>query len=326
VIIISLPFAELDSKVHHLILSGHRLSTTTVYNSIQKGYFAFCQSYQLTPLPLSESLFLRFIAYKAPTVGYNSFNVYLAALRALHTCNYLPPPPANTPRIKLTLKALELQASAPNKKAPITIQQLCSIMSVLPNDFDTLAIWSVITMAFFGCFRAGELVVTPGRSQQVTPRINDISFGFCNNIMYMQLVVKCSKTKPHGFIATIGCSGHMLCAVCTVIQYLHQKGITHTRGNVSTLFTLANGVPITKPFLASKLKQYLLSISVDPTNYSPHSLRIGCASLAGQLGFSPFEIRDLGKWASDAYLGYIHPPLSHSAAYSSRLLCPLPAL
>ena len=310
--------------MHHLILSGHRLSTTTVYNSIQRGYFTFCHQYQLTPLPLSELLILRFIAYKAPTVGYSSFNVYLAALRALHSCNYLPTPISNTPRIKLALKALELQASAPNKKSPITISQLCSIMAILPNDFDTWAVWSVITLAFFGCFRAGELVVTPGRGQQTTLKVTDISFGVCNDKIYMQIIVKCSKTKPHGFTATVGCSGHMLCAVCTLIKYLNRKGITHTGGNLSPLFTLANGLPITKPFLASKIKQYLLSISVDPTNYSPHSLRIGCASLAGQLGFSPFEIRDLGKWASDAYLGYVHPPLSHSAAYSSRLLCPLP--
>jgi hypothetical protein len=90
-----------------------------------------------------------------------------------------------------------------------------------------------------------------------------------------------------------------------------------------------NGLPITKPLLASKLKQYLSYISIGSTNFSPHSFRIGSETLAGQLAFSPFEIRDLGKWASDAYLGYIQTPLSHSASYASRLLgqsLPIPTL
>ncbi len=44
------------------------------------------------PLPLTEQLILRYIAFKAPTVGSRSFNVYLAAIRALHICNYLLSP------------------------------------------------------------------------------------------------------------------------------------------------------------------------------------------------------------------------------------------
>ncbi len=48
-------------------------------------------------------------------------------------------PPNNPPHIKLTLKSLELQLSAPNKKSPITIQQLLQIMAILPNDLDTMA-------------------------------------------------------------------------------------------------------------------------------------------------------------------------------------------
>jgi hypothetical protein len=205
--------AELDGRVNQLILSGHRLSTTKVYNSIQLGFFRFCDMYQLAQLPLTELLMLRFIAFKAPTVGYSSFKVYLAALQALqalHMCNYLPPPLENTAHIKLALKSVELQASAPNNKSPITVNQLCNIMVVLPCDLDTVAVWSVITFAFFGCFRAGELVVTPGHDHITMPRVTDVSFGYCNNLVCMQLIVKCSKMNPHWFTTTIGFSGHIL--------------------------------------------------------------------------------------------------------------------
>ncbi len=76
---------ELDQKVHHLIMGGYRLSTSKVYKSIQQGFISFCNQHNLSPLPLTEQLILRYIAFKAPSVGTRSFNVYLAANRALHT-------------------------------------------------------------------------------------------------------------------------------------------------------------------------------------------------------------------------------------------------
>lgn len=300
------------------MLEGHALSTSKVYRSIQRGYFSFCQDHNLCPLPLSEQHILRFIAHKAPTVGYNSFKVYLAAIRALHTCNYLPIPTPNTPRIKLVLRALELQGTAPNKKSPLTISHMLAIRSVLASDLDSLAYWAIINLAFFGCFRAGELVTVPG---YLPPQVKHITFAQCNGLSYLQLVIKRSKTKPHGFTATVGCTGHVLCAVCSVANYLHIKGITNTCNNQDPLFTLSNGFPITKCLFVNKFRVLLSLAAIDPTNFSGHSMRIGCATLASQLGFSPCEIRDLGKWASDAYLGYIQTPVSHSAAYASRLLC-----
>ncbi len=73
---------------------------------------SFCNDHMLTPLPLIEQLILMYIVFKAHTVGFNSFKIYLAAIRALHTCNYLSQPPPNIPYMKLVSKALELQASA----------------------------------------------------------------------------------------------------------------------------------------------------------------------------------------------------------------------
>ncbi len=110
-------------------MGGYRLSTSKVYKSIQQGFISFCNQHNLSPLPLTEQLILRYIAFKAPSVGSRSFNVYLAAIRALHT----PPPSSNTPHIKLALKSLELQSSGPNRKSPITIQQLINIMAILPK-------------------------------------------------------------------------------------------------------------------------------------------------------------------------------------------------
>ncbi len=69
-----------------------------------------------------------------------------------------------------------------------------------------------------------------------------------------------------------------------------------------------------------KLKSWLSYTGVKPSNFSWHSLRIGCATLSSQSGFAPHEIKDFGKWTSNAYIGYIQPPVEYSTAYASRLL------
>ncbi len=54
-------------------------------------------------------------------------------------------------------------------------------------------------------------------------------------------------------------------------------------------------------------------MGVNLDNYSGHSFRLGCEMLTGQLGFIPYDIKDQGKWSSDAYMGYIQTPVNYSA-------------
>ncbi len=61
-------------------------------------------------------------------------------------------------------------------------------------------------------------------------------------------------------------------------------------------------------------------MGVDPDNYLGHSLRIGCAITTGQLGFTPYEIKDLGKWSSDDCMSYIQTSVNHPEHYATRLL------
>ncbi len=90
---------ELDQRVHNLIMGGYRLSTSQVYKFIQQGFISFCYQNNLSPLLLTEQLILWYIAFEAPTVGSRSCNVYLAAIKDLHICNYLPSTPPITPHV-----------------------------------------------------------------------------------------------------------------------------------------------------------------------------------------------------------------------------------
>ncbi len=53
-------------------------------------------------------------------------------------------------------------------------------MAILPNDLDTMAYSYINTLAFIGCFRAGELVSMPSKLGYECPLIQDLTFGCFN--------------------------------------------------------------------------------------------------------------------------------------------------
>ncbi len=93
-------------------------------------------------------------------------------------------------------------------------------MVILPNELDTMAYWSITTLAFFGCFSAGELVNMPCKLRYITPLVQELTFGYVNGKLFLQLSIKLSKIRTDGFTATIGCSGHFLCAVYSTAKYI----------------------------------------------------------------------------------------------------------
>ncbi len=113
-----------------------------------------------------------------------------------------PPPPK---KIHPIHPNFTIQPPPPQKrKSPITIDHLKAIMAILPNNIDTLVYWLLTTLACFGCFRAGELVSILSQLGYSSPQVHDLSFGTSNGRPYFQLIVKHSKTKPHGFTAIVG--------------------------------------------------------------------------------------------------------------------------
>ncbi len=136
-------------------------------------------------------------------------------------------------------------------------------------------------------FLVGELVHMPSKLWYITPLVQNLTFGYVK--LFLQLIVKQSKTRTHGFTATIGCSDHSLCTVCSTSKYLSRRGITNTWAVKYLLFSLSNGLPITKKMFEQIFKNWLSPTHVNPDNYLSHSLRIGSATPTGQLGFNPMK-------------------------------------
>ena len=138
---------------------------------------------------------------------------------------------------QISVKIYRTKLNLSKQKNPITIRHLPSIMAIMPNDLDSLVYWSLITLMFFGRFRAGGLVSVPTQSSYSAPLVPDISFGTSSGKLYLRLTIKRSKVKPHGVNAIVCCPNQPLCADCNATRYLKSKGIYNTLGNTHTLCT-----------------------------------------------------------------------------------------
>ena len=66
-----------------------------------------------------------------------------------------------------------------------------------------------------------------------------------------------------------------------------------------------DGVPLTRGKFVKEVKKALDMAGVDSKAISGHSFRIGTATAAARCGASEADIKDLGRWRSREYRGYV---------------------
>ena len=152
-------------------------------------------------------------------MSHSSVHVYISAIRNLHVLNGLPEL-VRTPKVRLTVKAMQLKAPKPRQKSPITFPVLSMMWPALDKIKDNSLFKAVIALGYFGGLRADEYT----HNGHMTPSVSQVAF--TSNGLVMNFSVKRSKTCIHGFSRTIGCSNHDICAVCTMRNYLASRGPT----------------------------------------------------------------------------------------------------
>ena len=96
----------------------------------------------------------------------------------------------------------------------------------------------------------------------------------------------------------------MLCPVSALKRHLRYV-TADTEALLFTIHTSTGFKPVTGYHSAKFLKSCIVSLGLDPTQYSPHSFRRGGATFAFHAGASPLFIKFLGDWSSDAYMVYL---------------------
>ncbi len=185
----------------------------------------------------------------------------------------------------------------------------------------TLVWHATLTLGFFGDYGGGgECTMVPSPAWPLSPwlLISHISLGMIKDLSFMSVTTPRSKTKPHAFQISIGCSGTANCAVCSMHSYLHYcASLSPIPPNIN-MFVLPNGSPLLKSVLNQKIKCLVSSIDLGPSRYSTHSMRTGVATTAAVAGFNEIQVKCIGGWSSQAYTLYIREIQTEQITYAKQ--------
>ena len=156
----------------------------------------------------------------------------------------------------------------------------------------------MFSVAFFGLFRIGELTFA-FRDQQHTLQLQNVSYDSAQQGYVLTLnTYNFSNGKP----ASVLLKCHIdvqVCSVCALRAYLYKQGVRE-----GPLFCHPTGRPIYRQKFSTRLNQMLKFLGLSRSEYQAHSFRIG-ATYAAQMGMSDAQIRQLGRWKSNAFKKYI---------------------
>ena len=153
---------DLGATSEFLMSAALKPSTRKTYTCAQNKFLEFCKQYSLVSLPVTEETLLLYVAFLFED-GFKgtSIRVYLSAIRSLHIYGGFSYP-ANMTRLQLALKGAVRNTAPPDRKLPITYDVLVKMLFALRGRFDAKLFRAVMTLAFFGCFRASEFCVADG--------------------------------------------------------------------------------------------------------------------------------------------------------------------
>ena len=190
-------------------------------------------------------------------------------------------------------------------RLPFTLEMLQSSLTLLDLESITdLRLLTCLAVGLFGLMRAGEFSISEhGEPFNVHLHVTRANCIVGSSVATIYLPA--SKTDRYGKGTTITLArvpGSKTCPHCLLQLWLHNT--SHTSNPQDHLFAL-HGKPYMKKAFASEFRALVKNLHKDPAHYTPHSLRIGGATLAALAGLSAAVIMDLGRWSSDCYLRYI---------------------
>jgi hypothetical protein len=204
---------SLEVTARRLVGAALRDSTQKSYGSAQKKFLNFCTDFGLIPLPASEEVLLSYISFLF-TKGFkgSSIKVYLSAVRSLHIMHNFTLPPYS-PKLLLAIKGAVRLTGPPDRKSPISYGILSEIIPYLHGRHDELLLKTVMSLSFFGCFRAGELCLPDGVSFSSKIHLSYSSAHIDNSSSTLTIFLKQSKSDVFdaSVEVRIGCSGTNIC-------------------------------------------------------------------------------------------------------------------
>ena len=256
----------------------------------------FAQNLISPPFPASSLTLEYFCVHVSQHVSCKTLKVYLSGIRLADIERGTADPSKSIPSHLVCRGIHRQQGDNQRTRLPITINLLRVLkeqlrISTIYTLLEQRMLWALFTVAFYGFFRASELI--PGLCW------SNIALSSAQ----MSITLVQSKTDPfcHGSTIHLFPTGSSTCPIEAMTVYARQF---ETSSN-NPVFRAGKFQPLTQKKLNRILRNLLQQGGLNHVDCSSHSFRIGAATTAAAAGLPPWLIKALGRWHSDAYLAYI---------------------
>ena len=284
----------------------------------QTGWRAFCQfrilrldcNFVATVQDVRE--FVAWLSLRQLAPG--SIATYVSGVGFHHKINGLPDPTRDFLVAKL-MEGCRRDRPSRDNRLPISVSVLSNLLLALPHicvsQFEVELFRAAMLSAFFGFMRIGEFATdSRTRFQESLLQFSDVQF--CNigtlaaSVLISFRFTKTDKTGSTQVIRLVQSRDQFLCRVRAFLVFAAGR----PSGSFYSFFCHFDGSPLTRFQFNAVLKKALVFSGAGVSHFSAHSFRIGAASTAFGLGVPYSDIKDMGRWRSDAVTTYIHPVAS----------------
>lgn len=315
---------------------GLAKSTWSTYNTAER-MLAMCSKQRSTDmaLPLSEEKLLEFIGWliEVRKLKSGTINSYISGMRQLHLLRGMEPPTLRTNLVKFLLRGkkhmddIKDRQSNSVKRLPMTM----TMMRLLKEEtrawdatiMEKLLMWAVATLAFHGAFRIHELLCRTEAEfdpdfalltgdVKIKPGQGDTADRF------LEVKLKCPKESKTGKVVVLEVY-ETKGTLCPVKAFERWESRTVTKNGLP-LFRDEHGTPVTGARMNRWLKNRLKGhVDYKTGKFTSHSFRIGLATTMGTEGFSAADIKEAGRWSSNAYELYMKLPRVKRASVAKAI-------
>lgn len=320
---------DLDRIVRTYQDSAFAVNTKIAYATHRRAYTSFCQAIGSPPVPATTQLLCRYVAHLCKTLQYSSMKQYINIVRILHLEWGIANPLENNYILTQTMRgARRVMGDQTTRKDPITPQMLLKIYQHIDISAPLGAsVWAATLMMFFGLLRRSNVV--PTHVQSFDPALHlrrrDIRF----DQRGVLITIRWSKTNQfRNSMRTLPLpriANHVLCPAQAIFHALQLTAQAPGDGPAFvTTAGLGGATPLTSQTFWRVLRKALVAAGMDIHGLGTHSLRRGGSCFLFNIGIPESDIRELGGWASNAYVRYITANTDRLAQTTAAMAAALP--
>ncbi|XP_038050475.1 uncharacterized protein LOC119723727 [Patiria miniata] len=297
--------------MNRLILAS---STSNTHKTYRTGWRAFCSFKHngfVENSPASPEDVRHFIAWLSlQGLAPSTIATYVAGVGYHHKIRSWPDPTHDFLVTKL-LAGCRRDNSGSDTRWPMTVPVLARTVQALThicNDhYEVTLFRAVMLSAFFGFMRIGEFAaISKTHIQNSLLLSSDVQFqdlGEANaSVLISFRHAKNNPTGPPQVVRLVRSADESICPVQALSVF------AQIRPKVpGSFFCHFGGEALTQYQFNATLKKVLLFLGLEESPFRAHSFRIGAASTAAALGIPLGEIKEMGRWRSEAAQLYIRP-------------------